>query len=164
MVGQMGLMAVLALGSSNAFACRCVQPVLAQIFENSTHVILGEVVRIDLASRNPVHGEKADYVAVLRAVETFKGHAGREVRVKFADHYANPQREGVQPEEIAVNSCDASIEVGERYLIFEKESEPLELGSWCSQRIQIADRIDLDYLRALVQPVGSPRRGHTRGR
>ena len=132
--------------TQRATACSCSLPPLAEVFRSSDRVLLGEVTRVEQITTQPVHGKKADYVALIRALEFFKGAAEPEVRVYFSNRFEAQNRSGEEGEEVVISSCDAAMAVGEQYVILEKRGERLELTSWCVDRIHIASRIRLDFL------------------
>jgi hypothetical protein len=136
---KLALSAVLAMGLwVDVQACECLRLDTAATYKESTHVFLGEVVRVEaLPKSGGDKSETAEYVAVLKAVETYKGKPGREVRVRFSVSLTSR------------SSCGASMRVGERYVILEREPTPLIYESYCSSRIRPATKYMMDYLKNL---------------
>jgi hypothetical protein len=120
-----------------AQACECIARDVAKTYKDSTHVILGEVVKVDLVTAGQDNGGRLEYVATLKPVKTYKGQPNVEVRVRF---FVNRD---------IISSCDATMRPGERYVILEKEREPLIYDSWCGVRIRQANAYLLDQVQAL---------------
>lgn len=144
----------------DAAACTCLRPVLPDLYKDSTHVFLGEVVKIELLTTDPVHGQEVTYVATLGRVETFKGSSSAEARVTFTGTYAEPGRPipresvvdeatGETLEIVVVGGCALGMAAGAKYYIFEKRGEPLHYSGWCAQRVMHESLIALDSLRSL---------------
>jgi hypothetical protein len=146
---------------TDAAACSCLRPVLADLYKDSTHVILGEVVKVELVTQNPVHNQDATYVATVKAAETYKGASDVEVRITYKARYLEPgkalpplpttvdEETGEELEIIQVGGCEGGLAVGARLFVFEKQGEPLHYGGWCTQRVMHESIIKPDYMRSL---------------
>jgi hypothetical protein len=153
----LGLLFTIVAPWTDAVACSCLRPVLADLYQDSTHVIFGEVVRIDLVTKNPVHGEKVTYVATVKPIETYKGPSDVEARVTFTEKYVEPG--GSLPEQtvvsengetlVLVGGCEWGMAVGLKYVVFEKKDAPLNYYGWCGDRVMSDGIIKLDYMRTL---------------
>jgi hypothetical protein len=143
---------------ADATACSCLRPALTDLYKDSAHVILGEVVSVELQTRDAVHGQEVTYVATVKPVETYKGPSDVVVRVTYTGLYAEPGRPLPPPtvvDEVTgetlvlVGGCGGGMAVGVKYFIFEKQGEPLHYGGWCTQRVMYESIIVPDYMRSL---------------
>lgn len=144
---------------TEASACSCARPPLPALFNDSTRVFLGEVVKIELLTKDPVDGQEVTYAATVRPLETFKGSSNDDVRVTFTGKYAAPASRPL-PEQsevdpvfgeralTIVSGCPSGMAEG-KYYIFEKQGEPLTNPGWCSPRIVYETIIVLEFMRGL---------------
>jgi hypothetical protein len=117
---------------AHACDCRILDPDKAH--QDSTHIILGEVIKVEAITTAPDGRGNIEYVATLKPVETYRGKPNVEVRVKF---FVNP----------GVIGCGVSMKVGERYVILEKERDSLIYDGLCAERIRVAIHSVVEYMR-----------------
>jgi hypothetical protein len=141
-----------------ANACSCGRPHLPALYKESARVFLGDVVKIEVLTSNPVHGQEVTYGAMVRPVETFKGASTTDVQVTFKGTYIEPGRTLPAPTVIdeetgrTLTLIDGGCDFGmsqSKYYIFEKQDEPLQYGGWCSTRVVYESIIVLDFMRSL---------------
>jgi hypothetical protein len=119
----------------------CLRTDLAKIHKESTRIILGEVVKIELiqAAQGDDVNQASEYVATLKPVEIFRGRRDVEVRVRFS---ASPRHF------IILTDGEVIMAIGERYVLFEKEPGTLRYGSVCEDRVKKADNEIIEYVRS----------------
>jgi hypothetical protein len=142
-IARLALLSALALAScinANAYE-ECVRTDLAKVQKDSTRVILGEVVKIELiqAARGDGLMAKGEYVATLKPVEAFRGKADVEMRVRFLASRMNF---------VITTDAEVIMTMGERYVLFEKEPDTLRYDSACEDRVKKADKEVLEYVRS----------------
>lgn len=118
---------------AHACSCRILDP--DKTHKDSALIILGEVTKVEAITTTQRGDGKIEYVATLRPVETYRGQPNVEVRVRF---FVTP---------LLVDSCGASMKVGEKYVILEKERDSLVYDSLCSERIRMAVQSVVEYMR-----------------
>jgi hypothetical protein len=119
----------------------CVRTDLTKVHKESTRIVLGEVVKIELiqAARGDDVNPTGEYVATLKPVETFRGRRDVEVRVRFR---AGPRQF------IILTDGEVIMAIGERYVLFEKGRDTLRYYSACEDRVKKADKEIVEYLRS----------------
>jgi hypothetical protein len=139
-IAELALLSALSLVPCiKANAYECVRTDLAKVHKDSTRVIIGEVVKIEViqaAQGDEVIGE---YVATLKPVEAFRGQPNVEARVRFSAHSRYFT---------ITNDSEVIMTIGERYVLFEKEPDTLRYDSICADRVKKADKDIMEYLRS----------------
>jgi hypothetical protein len=141
-IAKFALLSALALAPCNrANAYECLRTDLANVHMDSTRIILGEVVKIELiqAAQRDDATQMSEYVATLKPVETFRGRRDVEVRVRFR---AGPRQF------IILTDAEVIMVIGERYVVFEKGPDTLRYESICEDRVKKADREISEYVRS----------------
>lgn len=134
-------------------ACSCMRPDLSELYGESEHVSLAEVV--DLRVDSSVVSERGTFVCVatLRPIESFKAPEVREFRVQYSVSDRSECGEPPVPipatQEVIVSTCGPHLELSERYLVFVPESARIEIESMCDPRIHYDFRIRMDFMREL---------------
>jgi hypothetical protein len=141
-VASLALLSALALAPCvTATAYECVRTDLAKVHKESTRIILGEVIRIELTQAAQDDGllAKGEYVATLKPVEAFRGKPDVEVRVRFLASRMNF---------VITTDAEVIMTMGERYVLFEKEPDTLRYYSVCEDRVKKADKEIVEYVRS----------------
>jgi hypothetical protein len=147
-------------------ACACPRPELSYLYKTSVRAFFGEVVKVEILTKDPVDGKEATYVATVRPVEVFKGASNADVRVTFTKIYTVPKppipaRDPPMLDPafgersvtyIDSDRCGSSHEMaGGKYYIFEKQGEPLTYSGWCTERVVEETAATIDVMRGLQQ-------------
>jgi hypothetical protein len=139
---KLALFSLLALAPSiKARAYECLRTDLARVQRESTRIVLGEVVKIELlqAAQGDDANLTSEYVATLKPVEIFRGRRDVEVRVKFR---AGPRQF------IILADGEVIMAPGEQYVLFEREPNTLRYDSLCEDRVKEADNELVEYVRS----------------
>jgi hypothetical protein len=163
-IAAVALLVATMTPSVGSARCVCPYPALPYLYKNSTRVFLGEVVGIELMTKNPADSQEVTYVATVRPLELFKGASNVDIRVTFTATYFVPKPPiplqspavldpafGERTLTIVTSgSCRPLPMMADgKYYIFESQGEPLTYSGCGTERIVSENGTTIDAMRSL---------------